>query len=430
MAWITVANQELKLTLTRGEKIAGLHGDIRVPVSAVRDVRVAPDALAAARGLRAPGLALPGRVKIGTWRGGGRRFIVARRGIPAVHVFLEGAHYDELVVSLPGAERVAAGLRGQLGLPPGDDSVRELQVSVPVRGGRLAGALMLPAGPGPYPAALLLPGSGPIDRDADLPRMPLGVSRDLARALAERGVATLRYDKRGVGASDGSFLETGLLDNVDDARDALNWLRAREEVRGEVVLIGHSEGALLATALGDEPLAGVVLLAGSAKTGMQTLAWQTRQIAAGLPRPVKLLLRVLRVDVAAKQAKNVNKLRATTTDVARVGPRKVNARWHRELFAFDPAPMLSRMRAPVLALTGAKDIQVDPADLEQIAELSGAETVCVPDLTHLLRRDPGTPSVSAYKRLVREPIDPEVVRTVGDWVAGRFATEAEHAGQR
>jgi hypothetical protein len=119
MATITNTEKELQLTLTRRERIAALHGDIRVPLSAVRDVRVTEDAVGAARGLRAPGLNLPHRIKIGTWRGRGRRqFLVARRDIPAVHIFLTGTGFDELVVSLPDAHRVADELRARLAPQP------------------------------------------------------------------------------------------------------------------------------------------------------------------------------------------------------------------------------------------------------------------------------------------------------------------------
>src|SRR5689334_601812 len=100
MAEIRITDDELHVKLTTREKVAGLHGDISVPLTSVRDVRVEPDALAAVRGLRAPGLAVPGRTKIGTWRGrGSRRFIVARRGVPAVRVTLSGVKPDELLVS-------------------------------------------------------------------------------------------------------------------------------------------------------------------------------------------------------------------------------------------------------------------------------------------------------------------------------------------
>ncbi len=98
----------LTLRLTTGEKVAALHGDLTAPLSAVRHVEVVPDALAATKGLRAPGLALPGSRKIGTWRSKGHKmFVVARRGEPAVRVELEGQPYATLLVSSPDAPQVA-----------------------------------------------------------------------------------------------------------------------------------------------------------------------------------------------------------------------------------------------------------------------------------------------------------------------------------
>jgi hypothetical protein len=115
---MTVNADALQVELTAREKIAGLHGNIRVPIAAVRDVRVEPDALAAVRGLRAPGLSIPGRTKIGTWRRrGSRGFVVARRGVPAVRVTLEGSGPDELIVSTAEAHAVAGDLRARAGLP-------------------------------------------------------------------------------------------------------------------------------------------------------------------------------------------------------------------------------------------------------------------------------------------------------------------------
>ena len=111
MARLRLEDDTLHLELTTTEKAAGLRGDVRVPLAAVRNVAVEEDALAAVRGLRAPGLALPGRTKIGTWRRRGHRgFVVARRDVPAVRVRLAGAPYDELIVSTGDARDVAARL--------------------------------------------------------------------------------------------------------------------------------------------------------------------------------------------------------------------------------------------------------------------------------------------------------------------------------
>jgi hypothetical protein len=114
MASITLEGDELVVHLTVPEKLASLHGDVRVPSSAIQRVDVEPRPLDAVRGLRAPGLLIPGRTKIGTWRRYWHRgFIVARRGMPAVSVRLTRAAYDDLLVSVPDAEATASALRSR-----------------------------------------------------------------------------------------------------------------------------------------------------------------------------------------------------------------------------------------------------------------------------------------------------------------------------
>jgi hypothetical protein len=97
--------------LSRVEKVAGLLRDLRVPLTAVRDVAVVPDGLAAARGVRAPGLGIPGRRKLGTWRRrGGSTYVAVRRGEPALDVTLTGARYARVLVATPDAAALAARL--------------------------------------------------------------------------------------------------------------------------------------------------------------------------------------------------------------------------------------------------------------------------------------------------------------------------------
>ncbi len=105
MATASIANDVLQIRLTLVEKVSGLLGDLDVPLHAVRDAHVAPDALAAVRGRRAPGLAIPGRRKIGTWRGrGGKRFVSVRSGQAAVRLTLTGQRYDELLLGMTSGE--------------------------------------------------------------------------------------------------------------------------------------------------------------------------------------------------------------------------------------------------------------------------------------------------------------------------------------
>jgi fermentation-respiration switch protein FrsA (DUF1100 family) len=141
-------------------------------------------------------------------------------------------------------------------------------------------------------------------------------------------------------------------------------------------------------------LQGAVLLSAPAMTGEQTLLWQSAQIAPTLPKPVKFILRILRTDPLRQQRKSLDKLASTTTDVARIQGSRVNAKWFRELLVFDPLPHLRAIGIPVLAITGDKDLQVDPDDLGVIAStVPGPVTVDrVRDLTHISwRRDPAAP---------------------------------------
>ncbi len=113
MATLQLTDSTLSVRLTRSEKFWGLLRDLEVPRSAVRDVEVVPDGLAAARGIRAPGLGLPGRRKIGTWRLAGERSLVSvRRDQPALRIGLEGQRYDTLVIGADDAAALGATLNG------------------------------------------------------------------------------------------------------------------------------------------------------------------------------------------------------------------------------------------------------------------------------------------------------------------------------
>ncbi|WP_310971697.1 MULTISPECIES: alpha/beta fold hydrolase [unclassified Amycolatopsis] len=303
----------------------------------------------------------------------------------------------------------------------GTDNMRELPWAVPAADGvGLAGTLTLPAGPGPHPGVLCLPGSGKVDRDSNAGRVRMNLGRPLATALARNGIASLRYDRRGVGATPGDWHTVGFLDNRADAAAALHALRGHPEIHPRAVgVVGHSEGAVHAMWLAAHAqAAAAVLLAGYARSGEQALRWQAARFADTVPRPLRPLLPVLR-RTATRQ---VARLVATTTDSIRIGGLRINARWWREQLAYDPRPDLPRITVPVLAVTGTADTQVCPGDLDVIANLvpGGAETHRTPGLTHILRRTDGPGSVFAYRRLLRDPVDDELLTTVADWLAVRL----------
>jgi len=287
---------------------------------------------------------------------------------------------------------------------------------------RLAGTLVLPGLHHEFPGLVLVPGSGQVDRDENAKKLPINAFKEIAHHLADQGIATLRYDKRGVGASGGHFWETGFYDNVADAMAAIHYLRMHENIRkNQVFVLGHSEGAVIATRLAanDPELAGAVLLAGTAQSGEDVLLWQSKQVTKGMRGLNGFLIRALHIDIQKAQRKQLDKIKKTKRDWGRVQLiAKINTKWLREFMAYNPAEDMPDIWIPVLAITGSKDIQVNPADLEKMSGLiqSEFESHEIADLTHLLRTDPGEPSMAAYQNLVQQPVDEQVLALVTDWL--------------
>ncbi len=425
MVSIGLETGELRLELTRGEKLAALRkSNVVIPWPDIRSVEAVAEPIRLVHGLRVPGLGIPGRTKIGTWRSKGRKtFAVTHKAAPGLRIMLQNCTFDEILLSVPEpvmlADQISSRLTG--GHSPADTTERLMAFHSD--GITIAGTFALPSpGHDVHAAAVLITGSGPLDRDGSNRRAPIDVSRQLAEHLARSGVATLRYDKRGVAASGGEFLRAGLLDNIDDARTALESLAAQPECTDvPLVTIGHSEGALIVAALAAEPdsmVDGAVLLAGPAKSGEQLLLWQAARITPTLPKPVRLILRVMRTDPAKQQRKFLDRIAASTGDTVRMQGRRINAKWFRELVEFDPISYLRAVTVPVLAITGDKDLQVDPDDLQIIAStVAGPVTMRrVSDLTHILRRDPASPTLGDYRRQLKLPVDSAVLQDISGWI--------------
>jgi pimeloyl-ACP methyl ester carboxylesterase len=298
--------------------------------------------------------------------------------------------------------------------------VRETDVELTADDGvRLVGTLAAPEGGSAYPAALLLNGSGPLDRNSNMTGQALEVASALAAALTAGGVASLRVDKRGVGASGGDYLSSGFDRETDDADSALRALREAPGVDPtRITVVGHSVGATIAMRLAARhELAGIVLLAGAAISGAEVMRLQSERIAASLGAIRRLVFgrRFVRRQQEVREA-----LLASEGDVIDI-EGGLPARWFREYMAYDPADDLRAIRCPVLAVTGRKDLQVDPSDVERIGSfVAGPFTGSTPDqLTHVLRSDGGRPSLGSYGRQLREPVDAALLEQVVTWIAAR-----------
>jgi uncharacterized protein len=231
----------------------------------------------------------------------------------------------------------------------------ERELELPTVWGKLAGTLVLPDGAGPWPAALVIAGAGPTDRDGNSPLMagPIDNLKRLAQALAARGIASLRYDKRGVGGSSypGLSEEALRFEHLVDDAVVLAERLAREERIGRVSLVGHSEGALIAALAAEDAQAqGVVSIAGA---GRRASALMRRQIEGHLPP--ELALPALAALDSLEAQHGVDEVDDALVLLFRPSVQPYLMSW----FRYDPPQVLAELSLPLLLVHGAADTQVD-----------------------------------------------------------------------
>lgn len=308
----------------------------------------------------------------------------------------------------------------------------ERDVAVEAEGAVLAGTLCSPAGPGRFPAVLMVHGTGPLDRDENMPGQRLDVFNTLARHLADHGVASLRYDKRGCGESTGDYSRAGYWDLVADATEAFDALRLRGAVvENQLFVVGHSEGCVIAPQISRSRPAvrGLVLLAPFLQDVETLLLRQARQIEDELRRTPGVGGRLYRASWRAlgspvvRQRNLIRRLKRSSADRIRVWSQPVPAKAMRELFDLDIATLFRQVTCPVLLIGGEKDVQCPPADAPRIAEIVGgpSEAHVIPDLTHILRSEPGPPSLLGTAALTRQPVEPVVLQLVTEWIRRSIA---------
>jgi len=295
---------------------------------------------------------------------------------------------------------------------------------------KLKGTLTVPERPaGKAPGVLFIHGSGPLDRNENVKGFPINLFKNLAEDLAGLGFVALRYDKRGCGESEGDFYRAGLWDIVDDAQRALEFLREQPEVDGErIVLIGHSEGCVVAPALNErEAVAGMVLLAGIVGGTFDASKYQMEQIFSeikALKGPKGFILRLLANENRARKAneKIYAKIMASDKEVYTFNGRKMSGKWFREHKNYVVDGALAAARCPILAITGSKDTQVEPACAQKMGEIvrSPFEYHIIKDMNHMLRKQEEAPSLldmkKIYKKSLQKPVDPELIEYLNKWM--------------
>lgn len=294
----------------------------------------------------------------------------------------------------------------------------------------LAGTFTRPQGDNRFPIAVLVPGSGSLDRDsAAFGHRPFA---RLAQELADLGIATLRYDKRGTGLSGGNQANAGIDDHVADVVGAVDHVRClRGPAGGPVGLIGHSEGAANAAyaAARGLPVDFLVLLAGAGVSGMDLLIEQHRRLsrAAGLSDEAleqsrelqeRMLHAVRDVDDGASRAELISELLAPIGDEPelRTEVERLSSPWFHDFVTRNPATSLAHIECPVLALWGELDIQVPPEQnmpgIRDAVPLGSTMEVW-PGVNHLFQRA-GTGLPDEYAHLPEGLSD--VAARVSSWL--------------
>lgn len=317
----------------------------------------------------------------------------------------------------------------------------------------LCGSLTYPEGEGPFPTVIIVSGTGKQDRDGRF-----GEHRpfyEISDYLTRKGFAVLRMDDRGVGESSGVYEEATTLDFANDVLSEINFLKNKSIVdTAKIGLIGHSEGGAVAfiAAASSPDISFVISLAGLAIDGFESLILQNRailksyknltedlvedymQLYVALFHTVKetpidndIELPLQKVFEQWKKQQPENKLKAMDMvnghDQMFINRyiRSAKTRWYRQMIRYNPAEYISKIKVPVLALNGEKDIMVTPdenlaaiAKFLDEAENKSYKTIKLEGLNHMFQHC--NECTMAEIPSLPEAIAPEVLKIMGDWL--------------
>ena len=302
--------------------------------------------------------------------------------------------------------------------PPYSDQTRFHFEDVEVGAYKLPGTLTIPKGKGPFPAVVLIEGSGPNDRDETVgANHPFA---DIAQGLSSRGIVVLRYDKRTYAYPQLDPQKTTVDEEViRDGVAAVGLLRARRDVEQDrIVLVGHSLGAMLAPEIAKQawPIAGIVMLAPSGRKLEQAIVQQARFSAQTAPG---------QLPVVERQADDISAHKMPPTQMFFGAP----ASYYYNLDARDEFAIARSLNLPILILHGSRDYQVLDKDIGDWQNgLKGDPKVKVdtfPGLNHLFIAGAGKPGPAEYA--TPGHVDAAVIATIASFVANAGRAPASRA---
>jgi len=320
---------------------------------------------------------------------------------------------------------------------------------------KLSGTLSVPMGEGPFPAVVLITGSGPENRDEEV--FGFKIFKIIAEHLSNNGIAVLRYDDRGVAKSEGNHSTATSLDFADDAIAAFKFLEQQEKINSEKCgMLGHSEGGIIATLSNKKHSAidFIIFMASTAIPGDKIINFQIETINKKAGKSDEEIAEIIAVQdmiyEAIRNDSDLSEVEQVLTDLTlkeienmtdeekefitdplqyakyqtRIAMYKVKSVWFKYFITYDPGTDIESITAPVLILFGGKDLQV-PVELNKEPMESALmkdgtknfETHVFPEANHLFQKA-DTGQYDEYTQLPKEFVD-GFLETIAEWILKR-----------
>lgn len=280
--------------------------------------------------------------------------------------------------------------------------------------GEIEGTLTFPDAKAPVPVALIIAGSGPTDRNGNNPMMKNNSLKMLAEELAKKGIASLRYDKRGIAASQAAGMREADLRFENYIKDAESWIKLLRENKNfnQIVVIGHSEGSLIGTiASQNEQVDKFVSIAGAGKPADQLIRDQLKAQPAFVLEQSTPILDTL---VKGKEVKNVPQVLMA---LFRPDVQPYMISW----FKYNPQTEIAKLTKPVLIVQGTTDIQVSTEDAQLLYKsIPSAQLKIIDGMNHILKNAEADrmKNVQTYSQ-PDLPIHDDLIETISSFIVSR-----------
>lgn len=298
-------------------------------------------------------------------------------------------------------------------LSVGNLCAQEESITLKTEDGNIFGTLLIPTATQPVPVVLIHAGSGPTDRNGNNPQMKNNSLQMLAEGLQKNGIASLRFDKRGIAASSGAGKKEADLRFNDYVDDTKAWvaLLAKDKRFSSIMIAGHSEGSLIGmiAATGSPAVKKYISIAGPGFSADKVLKKQL----ASQPEPLKTT--IFSMLDTLKNGKTIANVSPLLHSLFRPSVQPYMISW----FKYDPAVEIAKLKMPVLILQGTTDLQVKTEDAEALATaLPKAQKIILKDMNHVLKYCTATDmnGQMPYYTASAFPLHPELITNLVNFI--------------